>query len=106
MAGKVFTEPIRVLSYAVTRATGGGQTKGTLTVKYDTIATIKARKENRYSSDSSSRLSNVYDLEMYRDPSVLIDSNDQLEWRSSTLKILDILETDDYRKYKITAQIQ
>ena len=106
MAGKIFNEPIRILSYAVARATGGGQSKGALTVKYDTIATIKARKENIYSNDSSSRLQNVYDLEVYRDPSVLIDSNDQLEWRSSTLKILDILESDDYRKYKITAQIQ
>lgn len=106
MAGKIFTEPIRILSYAITRATGGGQSKGSETVKYDTIATIKPRKESRYTNDGSSKLSNTYELEIYRNPDVLIDSNDQLEWRSSTLKILDILETDDYRKYKITAQKQ
>lgn len=106
MAGKIFTEPIRILSYAITRANGGGQSKGAETVKYDTIATIKARKDGRYINDGSSNLSNTYEVEIYRNPDILIDSNDQLEWRSETLKILDILETDDYRKYKITAQKQ
>lgn len=63
MAGKIFTEPIRILSYAITRATGGGQSKGSETVKYDTIATIKPRKESRYTNDGSSKLSNTYELE-------------------------------------------
>lgn len=106
MAGKSFTEPIRILSYSTTRASGGGQSKGAETVKYDTIATIKPRTENRYMADGSSKLSNTYEIEIYRNPDVLVDSNDKLEWRSSTLKILDILETDDYRKYKIKAEKQ
>lgn len=106
MAGRIFSEPIRILSYAIVRASGGGQTKSNETVKYDTIATIKPRAESRYTADGSSKIATTYDLEIYRNPDVLIDSNDQVEWRSNTLKIINVLESDDYRKYKIKAEMQ
>jgi hypothetical protein len=101
MAGKAFTEPIRVLSYAATRIAGGGHAKGAETVKYSTIATITPRTQSRYQQDSSSSLSTVYDIEFYRNPSQLIDANDIIEWRGGKMKIQDVLETDNYRKYKI-----
>jgi len=101
MAGKDFTEPIRVLSYAKTRVAGGGNTNGAETVKYNTIAKITPRSQSRYQQDSSSSLSTIYDIEFYRNPDQLIDSNDTIEWRSYKMKIQDVVETDNYRKYKV-----
>ena len=104
MAGKIFTEPIKILSYGITRQSGGGQSKGTLTTKYDTIGKITQRTQSRYLTDGSSGLANVFEIEFYRNPSQLIDSNDSVEWRSFKLKIRDIKESDDYRKYILTAE--
>lgn len=101
MAGKAFTEPIRILSNAKTRVAGGGYALGATTVKYDTIATITPRSQSRYQQDSSSSLATVYDMEFYRNPEQLIDSNDVVEWRSEKMKIQDVTETDNYRKYKL-----
>jgi hypothetical protein len=103
MAGKVFTEPIQVVSFGKTRVPGGGYVKGTETVKFNSVAKINTSPQSRYLQDSGSDLSKRVTFEFYRNPLQLIDSNDSINWKSKTYKIENVIETDNYRKYKVTA---
>ena len=103
MAGNFFTEPIQVVSFGKTRVPGGGHVKGTETVKFNSVAKINTSPQSRYLQDSGSDLSKRVTFEFYRNPSQLIDSNDSINWKSKTYKIENVIETDNYRKYKVIA---
>lgn len=104
MAGKIYTEPIQVVTTARVADGSGGYTKGSTTIRYNTVGVVKERSNSRYLGDSSINISKSCDVELWRNPNIEITAESKIEWRGSTWRIMEVRESDDRLKYflKIT----